>query len=49
MEQLSPQHARSSLSGGQADSEKTQFNARVRKHQSNISKNAPKVNEFIYR
>jgi len=31
MEQLSPQHARSSLSGGQADSERTQFNTRVRK------------------
>jgi len=31
MEQLSPQHVRSSLSGGQADSERTQFNARVRK------------------
>jgi len=34
MEQLSPQHVRSSLSGGQADSERTQFNTRVRKHQS---------------
>jgi len=32
MEQLSPQHVRSSLSGGQADSERTQFNTRVRKH-----------------
>jgi len=33
MEQLSPQHVRSSLSGGQADSERTQFNTRVRNEQ----------------
>jgi len=31
MEQLSPQHERPSLSGGQPDSERTQMNARVRK------------------
>jgi len=34
MEQLPPQHVQSSLSGGQTDSERTQFNARVRKHQA---------------
>jgi len=31
MEQLSPQHVRSSLSGGRADSEITQLNTKVRK------------------
>jgi len=31
MEQLSPQQVRSCLSGGQADSERTLFNARVTK------------------
>ena len=33
MEQLSPQEVRSSLSSGQADSNRTQYNARVTKHQ----------------
>jgi len=32
MEQLSLQQVRSTLSAGQADSERTQFNTRVRKH-----------------
>jgi len=32
MEQLSPRHVRSSLSGSQADSKRSQFSARVREH-----------------
>jgi len=32
MEQSLPQHVQLSLSGGQADSERTQFNTRARKH-----------------
>jgi len=37
MEQLSPPHVRSSLSGDQADSERTQFSTRVRKHKRSRS------------
>jgi len=37
MERLLPaQHARSSLSGGHSDSERNQFNTRVRKQQRNL-------------
>jgi len=43
MEQLSPQHVRSSLSGGQADSERTQFNTRVRQHNRKKSENYGKL------